>query len=322
MTTPEVAMLWESAEPVGELARRFGFASAEGAAVWLTSAVRQTHGLELESVDRLLLSAVNLLATASTRDGPVLVKCCALIDAHGPLLALGELIWWLDREGIPVSAPLSSRTGSAQVLHEHLTFNVQRVVDGTMLDASDEVQVSEAGATLADLQDALARYPVPTPFLNRRLVRLDVDLSSTPEPFAGPAARLSERMRDQPSRRPRTQLIHNDFRAANILVAANRVVAVLDFEELAGNDPLEELARSAAYLATLFRNWGPTTFACQQAFIAGYRSRRSLSTEEVPWLPLLTLKHTFGLAAAAAGSPNEAAWTESVAELVEAAGLD
>ncbi len=321
MNQPEVSMLWESAEPASVLARRFGFDSAEAAASWVTSAVRHTHGLELQSVDRLVLSAVNLLATVSGPDGRLLVKCCAVGAAHEPLQALGELIWWLNGEGIPVSAPLPSRRGAPQVQHEHLTYNVQYFVDGEMLDATDLTQVSAAGETLAGLQTALARYPVDSPFLHRTLDRLAVDLSRTPEPLRELANRLSARMREIPARRVSPQLTHNDYRAANILVADERVAAVLDFEEIAFHDPLEELARSAAYLATLFRDWGPTPVACQQAFFAGYRSRRPLSPDEECWLPLLTLKHTLGLAGASVGSPNEDAWTAAVTDVAEATGL-
>jgi len=314
-------MLWESAEPASVLARRFGFDSAEAAASWVTRAVRHTHGLELLSVDRLVLSAVNLLATVSGPDGRLLVKCCAVVAAHEPLVALGELIWWLDGEGIPVSAPLPSRRGAAQVHHEHLTFNVQRFVDGALLDATDLTQVSAAGETLARLQAALARTPVDSPFLHRTLDRLAMDLSRTPEPFRGLADHLSAHLQELPARRVSSQLTHNDYRAANILVADDRVAAVLDFEELAFHDPLEELARSAAYLATLFRDWGPTPFACQQAFFAGYRSCRAMSEDLERWLPLLTLKHTLGLAGASVGGPNEVAWITAVAELADATGL-
>lgn len=133
---------------------------------------------------------------------------------------------------------------------------------------------------------------------------------------------LSARMRELPARRPSTQLTHNDYRAANILVAGDRVAAVLDFEELAVHDPLEELARASAYLATLFRDWGPTPVVCQQAFFAGYGSRQPMSAEEEQWLPPLTLMHTLGPAGAAIGSPNEEPLTEAVAELAAAVGLD
>lgn len=176
MTRPEVSMLWENAEPGIVLARRFGFDSPEAASSWVMNAVGHTHGLELECVDRLVLSAVNLLATVSAPGGRFLVKCCAMVAAHEPLRALGELIWWLDGEGIPVSAPVPSRQGTAQVMHEHLTFNVQQVVDGSLLDATDRSARPESRSP------ACRRHSPATPSTRRSCTagRRTVSLSTSP----------------------------------------------------------------------------------------------------------------------------------------------
>jgi aminoglycoside phosphotransferase (APT) family kinase protein len=59
-----------------------------------------------------------------------------------------------------------------------------------------------------------------------------------------------------PDRLPR-QLVHFDFRSANLLCAGREVAAILDLEEAQHEHRLVELARATVLLGTRYHNWGP-----------------------------------------------------------------
>ena len=67
---------------------------------------------------------------------------------------------------------------------------------GDLLDVDDPAQVAEAGHMLAALHDAMAAYP--------------------------------DRIGDGPSNRGQ-QLVHNDFRSANVLHEGASITAILDY---------------------------------------------------------------------------------------------
>jgi homoserine kinase type II len=91
-----------------------------------------------------------------------------------------------------------------------------------------------------------------------------------------------------PDRLPR-QLLHFDFRSANILCAGREVAAILDFEEAQHDHRLVELARAAVLLGTRYHNWGPVPAEVRAEFLNGYQSARPLSPAEAGWLNILVL---------------------------------
>ena len=76
-----------------------------------------------------------------------------------------------------------------------------------------------------------------------------------------------------------TQLVHGDFRAANVLFVGSDVRAVLDFEAAGLGYRVDDLARSAVLLGTLFREWGPVSSEVRSGFLDGYRSVCPLTPE-------------------------------------------
>jgi integrase len=91
-----------------------------------------------------------------------------------------------------------------------------------------------------------------------------------------------------PDRLPR-QLVHFDFRSANILCAGGEVTAVIDFEEARHDHRLVELARAAILLGTRYHNWRPAPAEVRTEFLAGYQSVRPLTRAEAGWLDILLL---------------------------------
>ena len=66
------------------------------------------------------------------------------------------------------------------------------------------------------------------------------------------------------------QLVHNDFRSANILHDGSGISAVLDFEEITRDTRAGDLAKSAVLLATRYRDWGPTSEGVRAAYLDAY----------------------------------------------------
>jgi homoserine kinase type II len=120
-------------------------------------------------------------------------------------------------------------------------------VKGELLDVAYAGQVEAAGRTLAKLHEALAAYP---------------------RPFGGGRARPSQ------------QLVHGDFRAANILHDGARITAVLDFDEVAHRTRVADLAQAAVLLSTRYHDWGPTSPATRDTFVAAYNDLVPLTSTE------------------------------------------
>ena len=92
-----------------------------------------------------------------------------------------------------------------------------------------------------------------------------------------------------------TQLVHGDFRSANILCTGAGIAAVLDFEEARLDHCVDELARSAVMLGTRFRDWGPVTSDVRARFREGYESVRRLTAVEASWWDILVLWYSLVL---------------------------
>jgi homoserine kinase type II len=149
---------------------------------------------------------------------------------------------------------------------------------------------------LARLPDALAAYPdadqVPAfAVASKPLTARVTDWLDSRADHAPVAARdvLRGLVAGAPPDRLPWQLVHFDFRSANILCAGGEVAGILDFEEARYEHRLVELARSAIMLGTRYRNWGPVSAETRAAFLAGYESVRLLTLEEARWLDILLL---------------------------------
>ncbi|MGH3486669.1 MAG: phosphotransferase [Actinopolymorphaceae bacterium] len=304
---PELAMLWEADDPSLALDKRFGFTDLGQATRWLGDVLATHWGVEVVSWERFVISAGNALVWLTTDTQRLLAKWSVVSRLHPRLAEFARLTDWLGRRGMPVSAPIPSIDGILQVETGGVSLCLQRVADGAHLDVSDPAQVYAAGVALADLHLALAEYP----FLDSMTT---LDVRSQPEPLV---ARLSDGIestgtnsagtnparaeaigalraflgtrRSDPSVPGPAQLIHRDFRSANVLFTGNTVTAVLDFEEVKYDFSVVDLAHSAVLLGTQFRNWAPVPPETHEVFVAGYRSVRSLSESEDAWLAALML---------------------------------
>ena len=79
---------------------------------------------------------------------------------------------------------------------------------------------------------------------------------------------------------PRQQLVHDDFRSANILHDGTSIAAVLDFEEVTYRTRVADLAKATVLLGTRYHDWGPTSQFVREAFVAAYSDQAPLTGAE------------------------------------------
>lgn len=258
-------MLWESADPTERLTERFGFLDAASAAEWVVDALHRHWHMDVTCCDRLVISDWNVMAWVTADDRRLIAKWSAAPKRFARLVAAARVAGWLETQGAPVAAPIPATDGCLLVefanvgngwLRSRLPLPGTRfllgvfpVLEGNLLDVDDPAQVADAGRMLAIVHEQLAAYPHP---VGRR--------------------------------RPRAQqqLVHNDFRSANILHDGTKITAVLDLEEITYEPRVADIAKSAVLLGTRYRDWGPTSKDVRTAYVAAYndQARNPLTSAE------------------------------------------
>ena len=315
MLSPGLSMLWESADAQRELPERFGLDGIDAAARWLKEVLAEHWGITATALPRLTLSDHNAIAWVTSDRGPLVVKWSGAAERFPRLAATTRLLTHVAAHGIPVAEPLRARDGEVRVEADGpsgpLSLAVLPEVEGDWLDVTDLRTVHAAGACLASLHRTLEEAELggpaqdsPPPLADRVKGWLtERDPGRAPEASAHLAALLAQ----LPELEGSPQLIHGDYRAANLLVSEGRITAVLDFDEVRHDHRIADLAQASTYLATLFRDWGPTPATARAALRAGYESVRPLSPLEADWLEALTL--WMGIAAIPPG--DDGRWTDA-----------
>lgn len=206
---------------------------------------------------------------------------------------------------------MAASTGERQVLRDHLSIGVQRIMPGSLLDPTQFEQAQTAGIILTQLHQALAAYPratdfasqTPLPTLAENIQAWAATKAATSPDLALVAGRkaLLQSLKSDTLPQLTSQVVHHDYRAANILWQAGKITAVLDFEELRWGYRVNDLAWAAVHLGTRFHNWGPVSGVVHANFLAAYTSLHPLTAAEQAWLPVLMLWHSLNLANSAAG---------------------
>ncbi|WP_328992795.1 phosphotransferase [Kribbella sp. NBC_01245] len=311
-------MLWESVEPGSALQERFGLDSFDEAVSWLTKVLAEAWAIDVLACDRIIISDQNAIAWVRTDQGALVAKWSRAQEKFARFTVIADLLQALRTQGVPVAPPLPSVDGQLRVVtysgSSPLSMTVQPEVDGDLLDTTDEIAVHQAGASLATLHGALAVHR------DGRLIEANqpLDLRQRIETWldhgdAGVAPAASARLRDQVASLPQIdsepQLIHNDYRASNILTAGSAVVAVIDFDEVTWDYCVRDLANTFVLLSTRFTRWQPTPASVRNTFLEGYQSVRPLTLLEHQWLQALVLWR--GITAIPAGD-DPAGWANAL----------
>ncbi|TWD84348.1 homoserine kinase type II [Kribbella amoyensis] len=308
-------MLWESTDAPSALRDRFGFGDFDEAAQWLTKILAEVWAVNADGCERIVISDRNAIAWVSTDHGDLIAKWSCAREQFAKFDATADLIHAMHEQGLPVADPLASVDGRRRVVLGPLSVTLQPTIVGEPLDITDAAAVRTAGAWLAKLHGALARYEdavladtVRRPELDLR-ARVTQWLDHDPRKVPAASDRLRALVETLPPVDAGAQLIHSDYRSSNLLTAASDLVAVLDFDELAWDYGIGDLANSFVRLGTLFRNWAPTPAPVRETFLAGYESVRPLTDLERDWLDTLALWQ--GLAAIPPGD-DPTGWAAAV----------
>ncbi len=314
-------MLWEDDDPAAALRGRFGFTGLTAVTGWLTTLLRGSWDLGAGPCSRLVLSGDGAVAWVCSDGGEQLVvKWSRATDRFDRLDATTATLEHLTGAGVPVAAPRRARDGACRVRAAGpagpLSTAVFPELAGDWLDVSDTAAVRDAGAwlarthaALADLDDAVAdrvppRSDVPLP------ERVGTWLTDgDPGHVLDASRRVAGLLATAPGPPGAPQVVHGDFRAANVLTREHRVVGVLDLDDAHRAHPVEDLAQACTYLTTRFRDWRPTPPQVRREFLAGYCAVRPLDAAERHWLELLAL--WFGVCAVP-GPGDAAGWAAAV----------
>jgi homoserine kinase type II len=293
-----LSMLWEAVEPTQALQGRFGFGGFTAASGWVSGLLDEAWGITALDCTRIVISGENAIVWTNTSRGRLVMKWSRAESRFAALTASARLLSHLGRRGLPVATPIPALTGQDRITVDGplvpLSVAVQPELSGDWLDVADGVAVRAAGACLARLHEELRAYHderLPTTSrinvsmdaIQRWLADGDSDLAP------GASSRLGRLAVGLPDLDREPQLVHHDYRAANILTSASTIVGVLDFDEVAVGQPVGDLAHASVYLATLFTSWGPTPTAARQQLRAGYESVRALTPAEGRWYDALVL---------------------------------
>ena len=286
-------MLWERTDAGVELRNRFGFNAPADAVAWAARVLAEDYAVAVGSVDRMVISAHNLMLWVTVRDaGRLMIKVCRLAEAHASLAARAALVSWLSGRGLPVAAPLPTRTGDHQLLRDGRSIGVQPVLPGELLDADDLGQVRAAGEMLATLHTLMAEWPEAALFGNVRPVA-GGGPGEQPNAPADLRSELERRLRGLPEL-PQ-QPVHGDYRGANLLTRGPEISGLLDFEEARLDSAAVDVAHAVCLLGTWYHDWSPMSPEAQTVFLDTYTARRPLSAAEHTCLPVIIARSMFAL---------------------------
>ncbi|WP_432560829.1 phosphotransferase enzyme family protein [Kineococcus sp. SYSU DK003] len=312
---PGLSMLWESVDPALTLRRRFGFTGLDAVTGWLTAALREVWRITVHGCPRMVISDQNAIVWADTDRGRLVVKWSRAGERFARLEASTRLLRTLAASGVPVAAPVATSDDRDRVVLDGpagpLSVAVLPHLAGGWLDVTDRAAVHAAGACLARVHLALgACHPEGFARAGALTARVGNWLADGDRGFAPTASRrLADLLAAAPSPGDEPQLVHNDFRAANVLVRGSRVVGVLDLDDVVVEHRVHDLAKAGTYLGTRFTNWGPTPAATRRWLRAGYESVRPLDPAEAHWYEVLDLWH--GLLAVP-GPDDPAGWAAAL----------
>ena len=247
----------------------------------------------------MVISDHNAIVWVESDQGGLVVKWLRARELFASLETSTRLLRRLAGRGIPVASPVATADGLERVVLEgpsgSLSVTVLPELLGDWLDVRDHAAVRSAGACLAEVHRALGAIhndlspPMAMPAKELRK-RIDDWLAGEDRGFAPEAARrLKDLLLGSPELDDEPQLVHNDFRAANILTRDSKVIAVLDFDDVMVEHRVNDLAKASVYLGTRFTEWRPTPTAIRQALRAGYESVRPFGPIEARWFEILAL---------------------------------
>ncbi|NJN68834.1 MAG: homoserine kinase [Chloroflexaceae bacterium] len=221
------------------------------------------------------------------------------------------LITWLVRRRFPTPPVLPTRDGDTLLVLEGRSYEVMPFVNGKDYDSTHPGQLDNVGATLAHYHRAVADFALPlgeqsvrysaqnVMALTERLIERDVmsELSDILRWYDTRAAHLRSVLSSEAYEQLPHVVIHGDIHRDNFLFVNNEVAALLDFDQVAWDGRIADLADAIVGFATdcittsNMLTWGvytgPIIEECATRLVAAYAAVAPLSEAEVWALPLI-----------------------------------
>ncbi len=259
------------------------------------AAALQQFGLDARSEPTLLLGGVdNHNLAVDTSRGRIVVRFYNVrsFDHAEAELALAE---WLAEKGFPTPRPLRA-DGRHVVIGSSRPVAVFPFIEGTMPERTSARIASELGSALAQLHLLSERYEGELPHMDRieilRGADRDTGLADDDDWRGDVRAYLDENepwIRDSLSRLP-SGAVHHDLHCFNVLTRDDeRVVAVIDFDEVNRAPLALDVARTFHYIAGEAPDLRVPPQLTQEVLDA-YESRRPIERESLgPLFDLVNL---------------------------------
>lgn len=220
------------------------------------------------------------------------------------------LIEWLCRSGVPTAPLVATRQGDTLLLLDGRAYEVQLYLDGRDYDPASPAQAAAVGEALAAYHRAARSFPqrpddaepryVPGVLngLVERLLERDV-MGELHEPLAWyseRAARLRARLSDEAYAALPHLPIHGDVHADNFRFVGDRVSGLLDFDQVAWDARVVDLADALVAFATAAggaeaQGWGvfrgPLDEPRAASLLGAYGAVAPMSTAEAEALPVV-----------------------------------
>lgn len=254
---------------------------------------------------------VNETAFVQTDQGRVVIR-----RIHRRLAATGlnyrhTLMKWLAKHDFPTGYLIAARDGTTLIELDGRSYEVMTFVSGEDFNAEYHPgQIFAAGELLARYHQAIEGFPPPPELVNprysaqtvmgltERLLERDAmgELQETLSWYDLRAARLRKLLAPESYAQLPQLVIHGDIHADNFLFAGDQATALIDFDQVAWDARIADIADGLVGFATDARfadrmAWGvfrgPLHVEYAADFMAGYTSIEPLTATELQTLPIL-----------------------------------
>lgn len=253
---------------------------------------------------------VNETAVVVTRCGRFVVRRNHYRFSLASVCYRHRLIDHLCQRSFPTARLIPNKTGSTVTIIDGRIYEIQEYVHGTDFDPGRPGQIVEVGATLACYHQAVVDLPPPEDAtlpryaparitsLTEGLYERDVmgELHADLAWYDGRASALRATLSDHVYNALPRVLIHGDMHPDNVRFAGDRVVALLDFDQVERDARIVDLADALVGFATwtlpseatswgVFR--GPLDIPQATNLVCSYGHTAPLLPNEVAALPVL-----------------------------------
>jgi len=223
-----------------------------------------------------------------------------------------RLIAWLREHNFPTPELLSTRDGDTLLVLDGRSYEVMPFICAKDYDPNEPQQLESVGATLARYHQATAEFSPPPDqqqtavrysaanvmALSERLLERDImgDLYDILTWYDSRAAQLRSTLPEESYSRLPHVVIHGDIHRDNFLFDNNQVVALLDYDQVAYDARVADIADAVVGFATdctgsstRMMTWGvyagPIIEECTTRLLAAYNTVSPLTRAEISSLP-------------------------------------